>query len=443
MFTELAFSLQMSLSMAPPMPAAIVALGEMPLVELNRYTEQIERDGGWWLEVEDRLLVAAPMARYSGLLTGHDIVKELGFVRPGDLALQSRACGIDAHARLPAIVEAGRFALVRVDADTLPHRAPALSEWKPVLPNQVLARDERARSDHQAAKRAAEPEVQLRVDAFDAAHWFADVGSLASFDRSSYGSNIDLARDWLVAQFDALGLTVTTPSFTFGSTTVENVVATLTGTTHPDQVLVIGGHYDSRQQVGSNPANTPGAEDNATGCAGVLAAARVFAQFPPQKTLAFVCFAGEEQGLYGGYAFVDALQAAGQDGQVELAIIMDMIGYSGDTDLDVLLESSSTFAGVFPDFASAAANYAPELRVVTSTNYWGSDHVPFIDAGIPSLLTIENDYASYPHYHKTTDLPANITRAQQMGGGIMKMNIAVLVEAAGFETPILRDGFED
>ena len=54
----------------------------------------------------------------------------------------------------------------------------------------------------------------------------------------------------------------------------------------------------------------------------------------------------------------------------------------------------------------------------------------------------ENDYAVYPHYHQTTDLPANIARAQEMGGGILKMNIAVLTDAAGFETPVLRDGFE-
>jgi hypothetical protein len=124
-----------------------------------------------------------------------------------------------------------------------------------------------------------------------------------------------------------------------------------------------------------------------------------------------------------------------------------MIGYSGDADLDVLLETSASLSAVFTPFTAAAANYAPELRVLIDTSACCSDHMPFIYRGVPSLLTIENDYSpsmafGYQHYHKTTDLPGNITRAQEMGGGILKMNIAVLAEAAGFETPILRDGFE-
>ena len=129
---------------------------------------------------------------------------------------------------------------------------------------------------------------------------------------------------------------------------------------------------------------------------------------------------------------------------------MDMIGYSGDADLDVLLETSSALSTVFTPFSAAAATYAPELRVLTDTSACCSDHMPFINRGVPSLLTIENDYSynattrpeGYQHYHKTTDIPANITRAQQMGGGILKMNIAVLADVAGFETPVLRDGFE-
>ena len=49
--------------------------------------------------------------------------------------------------------------------------------------------------------------------------------------------------------------------------------------------------------------------------------------------------------------------------------------------------------------------------------------------------------SGYQHYHKTTDLPANVTRAQQMGGAILKMNIAVLTEAAGM-APLFADDFE-
>jgi hypothetical protein len=449
MFTALAFGLQMGLTTAMPMPAALVSIERHSQFELDRYTRQIELEGGWWLEMENRLLVAAPPTRLPDLLAGAHVEADLGWLRPDDLALQTRACAVDEGPALPSIADTGRFALVRTPATLLPYAAPDVSEWRPVVPNRVITRDLKARGALAMAKSAPDPEVQLRVDAIDAQRWFDTLSALASFDRSSYGSGIDQARDWLANEFSALGLQVSTPSFVVGSSgvQVENVVARRTGILYPDEWVIVGGHYDSRQQTMANPAQTPGAEDNASGCAGVVEAARVFTQFPPLRTMVFACFAGEEQGLYGGSAYVQSLLDSGDLAKVDLAVIMDMIGYSGDADLDVLLETSASLSAVFTPFTAAAANYAPELRVLIDTSACCSDHMPFIYRGVPSLLTIENDYSpsmafGYQHYHKTTDLPGNITRAQEMGGGILKMNIAVLAEAAGFETPILRDGFE-
>lgn len=449
MFSPLAFGLQMGLTTALPMPAALIALDHHPQFELDRYTRQIEQDGGWWLEMENRLLVVAPPSRLPDLLAGERVVADLGWIRPDDLALQTRACGVDEGPALPSIADTGRFALVRTPATLLPYKAPDVSEWRPVVPNRVLTKDLRARGLLAMAKGAPDPEVQLRVDAIDTQRWFDTLSTLASYDRSSYGSGIDQARDWLIGEFSALGLQVSTQTFTIGGTAtqVENVIARRTGSLYPDEWVIVGGHYDSRQQSINDPNQSPGAEDNASGCAGVVEAARVFSQFPPQRTMIFVCFAGEEQGLYGGSAYAQSLEASGDLARVDLAVIMDMIGYSGDADLDVLLETSSSLSGVFPAFAAAAATYAPELRVLTDTIACCSDHMPFINRGVPSLLTIENDYSpsmpfGYQHYHRTTDVPANLTRAQEMGGGILKMNIAVLADAGGFETPVLRDGFE-
>jgi hypothetical protein len=449
MFAPLALGLQMGLTTAMPLPAAIVALDAQPQFELDRYTRQIERDGGWWLEMEDRLLVAAPPTRLPDLIGHARVLDELGWIRPGDLALQTRACGVEETAPLPVLAMAGRFALVRTPATLLPYKAPEVSEWRPVQPNQVLARDLRARGQMAMAKGALDPQIQQRVAALDHERWFDALSTLASIDRSSYGPDIDLARDWLIGEFGALGLQVSTQTFTIGGTAtqVENVIARLPGSTLPNELVLVGGHYDSRQQSSTTTTQTPGAEDNASGCAGVLEAARVFAAFPPQRTMIFVCFAGEEQGLYGGNAFAQSMQNDGTLANVQLAVIMDMIGYSGDSDLDVLLETASSLSHLFPLFTEAAANYAPELRPIADTTYCCSDHAPLIQRGAPALLTIENDYSpsmpsGYQHYHRSTDLPTNITRAQEMGGGILKMNIAVLTAAAGFETPLFVDSFE-
>jgi hypothetical protein len=447
MFSALTLGLQMGLTTAVPMPAAIVALETRPQFALDLYTRQIERNGGWWVEVEDRLLVAAPATRLPDLLEGQRVIADLGWIRPDDFAIQTRACGVEEGPQLPAVVDVGRFAIVRTPATLLPYKAPDVSEWRPLVPNQVLVRDLRARGYMAAARGGVDAQVQQRVDAMDPERWFDSVEVLASYDRSSYGGEIDQARDWLAAQFQGLGLSVTTPSFTFGSYTVENVVGQLTGSRYPNELIIVGGHYDSRQSQPGNPNNTPGAEDNASGCSGVLEAARVFTQFPPQRTMIFVCFAGEEQGLFGGHAYAQSLVDAGRQADVKLALIMDMIGYSGDTDLDAMLESSTAFPGLFDPFVAAAATYAPELRLVQDFSPCCSDHAPFISRNMPSLLTIEYDYSpsmanGYQHYHQTTDLPQNMTRALQMGGGILKMNIAVLTQAAGFEPPVFFDGFE-
>jgi hypothetical protein len=70
--------------------------------------------------------------------------------------------------------------------------------------------------------------------------------------------------------------------------------------------------------------------------------------------------------------------------------------------------------------------------------------VPFIQRSVPSLLTIENDWDSYAHYHRSTDLPANMTRALDIGGGIVRLNAAVLAQAAGVSAvdTLTVDGFE-
>ena len=78
---------------------------------------------------------------------------------------------------------------------------------------------------------------------------------------------------------------------------------------------------------------------------------------------------------------------------------------------------------------------------MTSLYAFGSDHVPYLNQGIPALLTIENDWNQYPDYHSTGDLPVNITLA--MGREILKMNVATVAQLAGSGlSHLFFDGFE-
>ena len=154
----------------------------------------------------------------------------------------------------------------------------------------------------------------------------------------------------------------------------------------------------------------------------------------------FICYAGEEQGMYGSEDHAGDLVATGDAGKVRAVVNMDMIGYTGDAELDCLLETDAWADDLLQPFVDAAAQVTT-LVISTALNAWGSDHVPYLDRGMPALLTIENDWDSYPDYHRTTDLPANITL--EMGRQVLRMNVAAVAEMAGVESGLLfRDSFE-
>jgi len=187
-------------------------------------------------------------------------------------------------------------------------------------------------------------------------------------------------------------------------------------------------------------AAAPGAEDNASGCAGVLELARVLSANPPEGTVLFICYSGEEQGLLGSEDHVADLVASGDADKVQAMLDMDMIAYTGDSDLDCLLESED-FAQFLINLLADAADQYTTLRIETSLWAWGSDHVPYLDHGIPALLAIENDWSEYPYYHTTNDLPYHLSVT--MGEEILKMNVAAMAVLAGSRTShVFEDGFE-
>lgn len=139
---------------------------------------------------------------------------------------------------------------------------------------------------------------------------------------------IGAARDWIFEEFqryaaDSGGrMTVELQSFVQpatppripGDTTITNVVATLRGTQSPDRVYVVSGHYDSRcSDVNNAVCDAPGANDDASGVAAVLEAARVMSKRSFDATIIFMAVAGEEQGLFGSAHFAREARAANMD----------------------------------------------------------------------------------------------------------------------------------
>jgi hypothetical protein len=441
-----ALGLMLAPTMAVPQEQALVVdIRRASAVEIAALKQ---REGvNWWLEMGTRLVVGGEPAAIGEIGRHGASMSEAVALDRRDLALH--AIGCDPGEAVPGrlLAQSGRWQLRQLDPGAaLPVHDGSHDIWRRIEGNEVLARQ--ARLDLPAGI-APDPLIQPIVDRIDAPRWFADLTQLASWDRSSYGTTgLNAARDWIGGRFQSLGLAVTTPNFTMpasggGSITRQNVIGTWTGTTLPDEWIIVGGHYDSRNSSGSSVTNTPGAEDNASGCAGVIELARALLPFKPKRSVLFMCYAGEEQGLYGSTRHVQALQGSGDIAKVRSVVVMDMIGYSADNQLDATYETKAAYQSFLDRFAAAASAYVPGLNLTLSTNPFGSDHMPYLNANKETVLAIDSDYADYPHYHRSTDTPANMgVNAQAMGAAILKTNAAVLAELVGASDRIFADDLQ-
>ncbi|WP_345074008.1 M28 family peptidase [Phytohabitans flavus] len=151
---------------------------------------------------------------------------------------------------------------------------------------------------------------------------------------------IGAARDWIFDELSGYAaasggrMTVEKQSYTQEAgpripvpTVITNVMATLRGTTSPDRVYVISGHYDSRvTDVLDGTSDSPGANDDASGVAVVMELARLFATRPTAATLVFTAVAGEEQGLFGSAFQAREYKTAGAD--IQGMFSNDIVGSS-------------------------------------------------------------------------------------------------------------------
>jgi len=183
------------------------------------------------------------------------------------------------------------------------------------------------------------------IDSVSADRIEADIRRLAGFgtrntmsDTMSDTRGIGAARRWIATEFgrtsaacgyclkiDFQTSVVTGARRMPDSTVVVNVIAVQRGTTDPDRYVIMSGDIDSRASDGSDAVtDAPGANDNASGMAGVLEAARVLSRYEFPATIVYVGLSGEEQGLFGGQKMAAEALAAGW--RIEAVLNNDMIG---------------------------------------------------------------------------------------------------------------------
>lgn len=241
---------------------------------------------------------------------------------------------------------------------------------------------------------------------------------------------ISLAQDYLQDQYESLGYTVQLQSFDFtdvtGPVTATNVIAIKTGVTRPNEILVVGAHYDARAE--QNGLDSPGAEDNASGTAGVLHLAELLAPWKTQRTIHFIAFTAEEVGLRGSSWYTQ--QAVANGDRIVGALTMDMISAWVD-DFGVLIEGEEEFE----DLMFAVRDNVEEWTTLPYTLGYdssGSDHVPFQIRGIPAVLSIDLDWGDYADYHQSTDTYDKVDTA--LGATILRAMAGAVADIAGIAT---------
>lgn len=226
--------------------------------------------------------------------------------------------------------------------------------------------------------------------------------------------------------------------------TAPNVLAWIEGTEHPDEIVLLGAHYDhiGTKDFGTfcrSPENDTdpqdvicnGADDNASGTALLMNIARAFGEsgYRPKRTVVFAHFAGEELGLHGSRGLAESPPAAApfDTGHVVAMLNMDMVGRLGDDGVEVGGEKTSV---AWP--AIIAASKPESLKVKHPEAVTGrSDHAHWFRQGIPVLFFFTGLHADY---HRTSDEfeTLNLPGIADIGALVLGVTVAV---ADGADVP--------
>ncbi len=294
-----------------------------------------------------------------------------------------------------------------------------------------------------------DPEIGRMVKEISARNIEASIRKLVSFgtrntlsEQDNPTRGIGAARDWIFAEMQKISadcgncLIVQKQSFLQPKanripepTTLTNVVATLKGTTNPERVYVVSGHYDSMCTSPTDAkCDAPGANDDASGTAAVIELARVMSKRKFDGTIIFMTVPGEEQGLLGAAYF--AQQAVEKKMDIEAMFTNDIVGgvttqksspnrnrvrvFSEGVQSNETEQQAATRRSVGGENDSASrqlARYIKEQsdRYLKNFKVWmiyrrdrygrGGDHIPFVERGFAGVRFTESD-EDYTHQHQ-------------------------------------------
>jgi Zn-dependent M28 family amino/carboxypeptidase len=269
--------------------------------------------------------------------------------------------------------------------------------------------------------------------------------------RNLYRLNaLSQAADFIESRFKEFGYTVIRETFEVEKKPCHNLKVEIPGYRLAEKIVVIGAHYDSAGE-------SPGANDNGTGVAALLALARTFSKEKPACTLRFVAFTNEEPPFFKSTCMGSRVHAKGCRGRNEKIIAMlslETIGYYSDArgtqiyppPLSLFYPSTGNFIAFVGNLSSRAllrqviASFRRNAQFPSegaSLPAWipgidWSDHWSFWKEHYPAVMITDTAPFRYPEYHSIYDTPDKIDydRLARVVGGIEKV-IRELVNTPG------------
>ncbi|GAA3688446.1 hypothetical protein GCM10023081_27240 [Arthrobacter ginkgonis] len=357
-----------------------------------------------WTRLGDVLVVRTPAARAGEFLAEGrtaGAARLFGSERRLHLVTQLGRLFQEDHPDVAVIVDKGRYLVVDVDPDTSSLVAGSHASCYAVrpLPADTVVFDQRAARPRDAATPVEE--VGVLADQVSRAAYEEDLGTLARLrTRHSTSAEFLDALEWAQGRLAGLGYATHIQDVAVGGRTTRNLIGDRPGEGDERELVLVTAHLDSVNLQGTTAA-APGADDNASGSAGVLAIGRALAGRPARHDLRLILFGGEEQGLFGSRHYVSGLAAA-ERARISAVINMDMIACLNTGTATVLLEGADVSQAVIDALADIAQTHT-SLAIQTSLNPFNSDHVPFIDLGIPAVLTIEGADSANDRVHTARD----------------------------------------
>ncbi len=247
-------------------------------------------------------------------------------------------------------------------------------------------------------------------------------GTIGERNTSRRPARLDAAADWLTNELKATDV----QTYEADGHPCRNLGLEIRGTSKPDEIVVIGGHYDS--VVGS-----PGANDNGSGAAATLALARRFAGTAPARTLRFVEFTNEEPPhfmtpLMGSHVY--ARRCATRKEKIVAMLSLETMGYFSDEKgsqnyplgLGWIYPSRGNFIAFVANWTSrrlmkrVVKTFRANSAIPAETGAlpagipgvaW-SDQWSFWEHGYPGIMVTDTAPFRYPHYHEPTDTPDKV-----------------------------------